>query len=386
MSLDKRIKRRIIGRRHDFFAVSQPGFETMSAKELAPLSETIEISGTVNGGVSFSGRLPDLYLASLHCRTAVRFLMRLARFKATNFQQLEKHVQTIPWELYLPAGDVPKFNVTAHHSRLYHSRAIAEHIGQCIAARWVEQGLPSARSKGQTLFVRLQDDEATLSLDCSGDPLYRRGLKTHSARAPLRETTAAGIFMLSGYRPGNPLLDPMCGSGTFSLEAAMITQKIPPGILRQFAFMQWPAFRPQQLAYMIKTANRNIRPADRTMIWASDSDGKTVDRMRNCIQQNELIDTVAVSRANFFDLRPASITPQKGMVVLNPPYGKRLSSKQETENRYQEIAAKLQTDFKGWQAALLVPGQGLANRLKLSLKPFHIRHGGLDLILLTGRI
>ena len=276
MSLDKRIKRRIIGRRHDFFAITLPGFERLCADELDAVSDTIGIGERVNGGVSFSGRLTDLYLASLHARIPVRFLMRLAGFKATNFQQLDKQIQRIDWELYLPAGLVPECRVTTHHSRLYHTGAVADRIARCIAAHWTKSGMDRSPSGGQCLYVRLEADTVTLSLDGSGDPLYQRGLKRHTAKAPLRETTAAGILLLAGFRPGVPLMDPMCGSGTFSLEAALMVKDIPPGFFRDFAFMAWPAFRPQQWAHMKRVAGRSARSPEIPAIRASDTDGRAI--------------------------------------------------------------------------------------------------------------
>lgn len=394
MSLEKRIKRHITGRRQDFFAITLPGFEQLCRSELAALSETLGVTAAVPGGISFSGRMADLYLAGLHAGTPVRLLMRLARSKATNFRQLERLAQKISWELYLPQGVLPEFQVTTHHSRLYHSVAIAEHIEACIAAHWSGLGFPPIREKGQTLYVRLDHDTATLSLDACGAPLFRRGLKPHAASAPLRETTAAGILRLAGYRPehhpGYPpkyqLLDPMCGSGTFSLEAALMAKAIPPGFYRDFAFMQWPAFRPQQWDHMKKTAGRNIRDLESPLIRASDIDSRAIDALRDGIARNHLDDAIALSDEDFFDLQPQGRPPENGLIVLNPPYGKRLPTRGETEKQYREIAAKLKADFRGWQAALLVPQWEVAVKLNLQLKPHRIQHGGLDLTLLTGRI
>lgn len=386
MSLEKRIKRHLIGRRHDYFAVTLPGFERLCADELTRLSETIRITRIATGGVSFSGRLTDAYRANLQVRTAGRLLMRLARFKATNFQQLEKQIQKIPWELYLPWGTLPVFHISTRRSRLYHSGAIAEHIGESISAQWSEQGATPARSENQALFIRLQDDEVTVSLDSSGAPLYRRGIKTHTARAPLRETTAAGILLSAGYRWDRPLVDPMCGAGTFSLEAAMMAKRIPPGLFRDFAFMQWPAFHPRQWAYLKRTASEKTKSFNRTVIWASDADGRTVAGLKDCVSDHGFEDAVFVYQADFFRLRPEKIGTQKGLVVLNPPYGHRLSAEGDVESAYQEITAKLKKDFKGWKAALLVPEEALAGRLGLSLKSVSLHHGGLKLTLLTGII
>ena len=386
MSLEKRIKRNVIGRRHEFFAVTLPGFQQLCADELAAVSDTFEAKEVIRGGVSFKGRLSDLYLAALHCRIPVRLLMRLARFKATNFGQLKGKTQEIPWELFLPEGVMPDCHVTAHQSRLYHTGAIADNIARGVTARWSELGVVSEPCQSQALFVRLESDAVTLSLDGCGAPLYQRGLKPHAAQAPLRETTAAGILSLAGFSPDNPLIDPMCGSGTFSLEAALMAKGVPPGSFRDFAFMQWPAFRPQQWAHLRKVAGQRVRRLERALIRASDADEKAVARLLDCTIRNRIDDAVSVSKEDFFDLQPRGRPPEKGLVVLNPPYGRRLKATGSVENQYREIGAKLTSDFKGWRVALLVPQKRLSRNLGLPLKPLPLQHGGLNLVLLFGRI
>lgn len=388
MGLEKRIKRHIVGRPHELFAVTLPGHEQLCADELDALSDTLQVTQILNGGVSFSGRLTDVYLANLYVRTAGRVLMRLGRFMATNFSQLESRTRKIAWELYLPSGILPELSVTTHHSRLYHTQAVAERIHQGIANRWSEFGIPPspAAIKDQTVFVRVLDDGVTLSLDSSGAPLYRRGLKTHKAHAPLRETMAAAILMMAGFRPDRPLVDPMCGSGTFSLEAALMARNIPPGFSRDFGFMHWPSFRPRQWAHLKKIAGQQIRRQAVPLIGASDSDASVCARLIKCLRRTDLKDAVTVSHKDFFSIQPEQTTAAPGLVVLNPPYGHRLLKQGDIEKRYKDICFKLKKDFKGWQVALLVPKAVSAKRLGLSLKPRPMDHGGIQLTLLAGKI
>lgn len=386
MNLEKRIKRHIVGGAHELFAVSLPGYEHISADELSALSDTVRVTEVVKGGVSFSGRLTDVYLANLHVRTAGRVLMRLERFNATNFNQLESRTRKIAWELYLPSGVIPELNVTTRHSRLYHTQAVAESIHVGIAARWSELGASLTPVKDQTLFVRLQDDGVTLSLDSSGAPLYRRGLKTHKAQAPLRETMAAVILKMADFQPGMPLVDPMCGSGTFSLEAALMAKNIPPGLSRDFGFMRWPAFRPQQWAHLKKMAGQQIRRQDTPLIWASDSDETACARLSDCLRRNNLEDAVTVSHKDFFSIQPEQTATTPGLIVLNPPFGQRLLKQRDTEKRYNEICSKLRNNFTGWRVALLVPKSVSTKRLGIPLKTTRMVHGGLKLTLLVGKI
>jgi putative N6-adenine-specific DNA methylase len=386
MNLEKRIKRHVIGSRLDFFAATLPGCEASCRLTLEGLSETISVQDTIRAGVMFSGRLTDLYLANLHLRTAGRVLMRVASFKATAFHQLEKKASAIAWSLYLPSGAIPRRQATAHHSRLHHSGAIEERIGRCIATHWEALGVAPAHDPGQCLFIRLQDDRVTLSLDSSGDNLYRRGVKTHGSRAPLRETTAAFVLTRSGYRPDRPLVDPMCGSGTFSLEAALMAKAIPAGFFRRFAFMQWPAFRERQWQYLKKNAARKIKRMERPLIWASDQDPAACADLSACAATSGLEDAIRVCCMDFFSLQAHRIDGPPGLIVLNPPYGRRLGTDAGVADFYRRIAIKLTHDFKHWRIALLVPGKHLARTLPLPAKAFALKHGGLNVALLTGMI
>lgn len=386
MNLEKQIKRHVIGPMHQFFAVVALGFEDFCRKEIAALSDTVRLGGTVAGGVEFHGRLIDLYRANLHLRTATRILMRLDTFKATHFSQLEKKTGSLPWMLYLPEGCVPACKVSAHHSRLYHTGAVAQRIARSISAYWSDQGIAPAENKDQALFVRLEQDAVTLSLDSSGAKLYQRGLKTHSGRAPLRETLAAGILQIAGFRPDRPLVDPMCGTGTFSLEAAMMAKHVAPGLQREFAFMHWPAFRPAQWRHLQKEAAREIRRVDRPLIWASDQDAAACTRLTQCMERNHLDDAVQVRCADFFSWRPDAVETNNGLIVLNPPYGLRFSDAENIGILYERIGDRLRTAYRGWKAALILPDRSMARRTRLSGKWHPLHHGGLPLILMTGRI
>ncbi|MBU1569456.1 MAG: hypothetical protein KKE00_02865, partial [Proteobacteria bacterium] len=260
-SLLKRIKRHVTGREKEFFAATSPGLESLCLYELKTFAETGNDFIETNGGVQFAGRITDCFSANLNLRTANRILMRIGEFKATNFMQLEKKLSDFPWELYLPADSRPDINTSTKQSRLYHKDAIAEIFAASIEKRFALNGFAQAAQDSsipQQIFVRADNDRFIVSIDSSGELLYRRGIKTHRATAPLRETTAAAILKISGYDGSEPLLDPMCGSGTFSLEAAMISQNIPAGWFRNFAFMNWPCFGPQRWAYIKRKAESGV--------------------------------------------------------------------------------------------------------------------------------
>jgi len=386
----KRIKRHVTGREKELFAATSPGLESLCLNELKTFAETGKEFIAMEGGVQFTGRITDCFSANLNLRTANRILMRIGEFKATNFMQLEKKLSDFPWELFLPANSRSGINTSTKQSRLYHKDAIAEIFSASIEKRFASNGIRNLSMDASTdreVFVRAENDRFIVSLDSSGELLYRRGIKTHRATAPLRETTAAAILAISGYDGNEPLLDPMCGSGTFSLEAAMILQNIPAGWFRNFAFMNWPCFAPKRWAYIKRKAESGVNQALSAHIFASDIDSRACDSLISCINRYDILKTtVEVEQKDFFDLSPCALTKEKGLVVINPPYGQRMGSRAESVKLFRAVCDKLKKDFSGWKVALIAPDITLLNSLPFTLKTQALRHGGLKIHLLYGRI
>ena len=224
------------------FAVSAPGLEPYTALELRQLDllpdesgkeliSTWQAPGTeddLSGGVAFEGNLRSVYLANLWLRSANRVLLRLGDFQAAAFSELRKKASRLPWEHYLTPGRAVSLRVTCHKSRLYHSDAVAERVAGAIGdrlgkpVRVVKFDEQAEQPKSQLILVRLVHDRCTISIDSSGALLHRRGYRLAIAKAPLRETLAAGLLIASGWQPASPLLDPFCGSGTIPIEAALL--------------------------------------------------------------------------------------------------------------------------------------------------------------------
>jgi putative N6-adenine-specific DNA methylase len=207
-ALFKRIKRHVIGREHTFFAATPPGFEPLCLQELLNLHPPVGNARLISGGVEFKGRLDDCYRANLCLHLPNRILMRISTFKSSNFRQLEKNVGDIPWELYLHPGSPVRVHVAARHCRLHHSGAISERVQKVIASRRLQikpdEKIQKIPPTGQNLFVRGAEDRFTVSIDSSGELLYKRGLKKHAGKAPLRETLAAAALRLAGYGRSQP--------------------------------------------------------------------------------------------------------------------------------------------------------------------------------------
>jgi len=389
-ALEKRIKRRVTGRDHPFFAVTLPGLETLCREELAALPEDVQHLKVEKGGVSFHARVHAGYAANLHLRTASRILMRIHRFRATAFGQMEKQVIDFPWELFLYSGQVFALKVTSSHSRLIHTDAIAQRFEKGIAQRLsAHPGLAApadSHPADQKIVVRGVDDRFTVSIDSSGAPLYKRGLKTSGGKAPLRETFAAAALALAGFTPHCVLTDPMCGSGTFSLEAALIASRIPPGWYRKFAFMGWPCYRPGRWKHLRRTAAKLITIPETPVIFASDSDLDAIERLKTIVAQSDLEPAIQVQHRDFFSLLPPDRGSVPGIITLNPPYGVRLKTEVPTDQLYAQIGRQLTTRFAAWNLALILPRPELRDLLPFKVNTLAFTHGGLNLFLATGQI
>jgi putative N6-adenine-specific DNA methylase len=389
-ALTKRIKRHVVGRTRTYFAATAPGFENVCFNELNRLELSGKAASVVSGGVEFQGQLQDCYIANLNLRSANRILMRIQTIFATHFSLLEKKLADIPWELYLRAGQLPAIHVTTKHCKLYHSQAISERLLAVIADRMKKNDFIAPDEKltlsTQKIYARGIDDRFTLSIDSSGEHLYKRGIKKHTGAAPLRETSAAAALMIAGYTGSEPLIDPMCGTGTFALEAALMAKNIPPGWFRKFAFMGWPSYRPKRWEYLKGQCQNVFINLKRPMIWASDADEATCSKLRECIAEFNLPDAVNVSHTNFFELLPADLTDQTGLITINPPYGRRLGSRAESQRLYKTICERLKQHYQGWNVVLIAPDKNQAKRIPFELQAYPVSHGGLKAVLMTGRI
>lgn len=382
-SLTKRIKRHVIGPPRSFFAATAPGLERVLLRDLLSLGLPLEGHRVIAGGVEFTGKIHCGYLANLGLRTADRVLMRVAAFRATNFRQLRRKAQEIPWELYLRPGATRRFSVSTNRSRLYHSGAIGSVMEECMEARLG----PPDQAEEALIFVRALEDRFTVSLDSSGVRLHKRGLKPHGHEAPLRETYAAAALLAAGYEGRMVLLDPMCGAGTFSLEAALMAGNIPPGWFRPFAFFHWPAFRPARWEYLRRESAKQFRPPPRRpRIFASDKSRQVCRRLQETLEGRELTSWIDVRMRDFFDPLPARLARRPGLVVLNPPFGRRLPLPDEGVRFFERICAKLATDFRGWRVAMILPRTQPLDALPFRARHFPFVHGGLEVMLVTGRL
>ena len=419
-NLEKRLKRQIHGKLHRFTAIVPLGFEATLVKELRHIGIAAENDSfdTDDGKVFFSAKITEAWKAVAHSRIANRVLMDIASFKAENFRELEKKAAEIPWELYLPChpgaeGDrihsdecaTPiSIHVTCKHSRLYHSDAVAERFynvingGSLPLVRTASLSTPSAgtprNAPQQHLYISLLDDRCTVSLDLAGEELYKRGHQRFVNDAPLKETIAAAMLFEAFEQVQSPitLIDPMAGSGTFSLEAADMTSGLIPGKCRDFALKHQPSFKETTWNYIIK--QEDVIAA--ITILTSDISDKAVEIIKHNIETSPLPKgSICPEKKDFFSYTPEEIaklrSESQAVIVLNPPYGKRLDA--NAPKLYADIGKKL-SEFKGYVVAILAPkGACTENLLKncpvLSLpstKVIKTSHGGISLNCFVGKI
>lgn len=378
------------------FAVTAPGLEPFAAQELRKLNAA-GISPTI-GGVEFRGSRSDLYRANLRLRTASRILVRLGEFCAAAFSELRQKAGRLPWENFLAPGQPVALKVTCRKSRLYHSGAVAERIAGAIEDRlgrgvtWEkgdDQPETTRRNfpaQAQLIVIRLAHDQCAISVDASGALLHHRGYRLATAKAPLRETLAAGMLLASGWDAVSPLLDPFCGSGTIPIEAALLAKNIAPGRTRRFAFMYWPDYDPALWESLTKIGARGGRPAESLLppILASDRDAGAVEAAQANAARAGVADAIQFSCRAVSAVQPP---PGPGWVVTNPPYGTRLGGSQDLRNLYAQFGHVMRAKCSGWRVAMLSGGAQLARSVGLDFddaQSVRLVNGGLKVRLMMG--
>jgi putative N6-adenine-specific DNA methylase len=378
--LEKRIKRRITARAHPFYAACSPGFKQVCHDEMLAHGFSNEQLTVTTGGIEFTARPEQVMLANLNLRSPTRILMRVAQFRATSFDHLEKKTANIDWEIYLKKNARIGIRVTTRKSRLYHSDAIAQRVKQIIRTHLAAvETIKAAPDTVHTLFIRAENDRFTLSIDTSGDPLFKRGIKKQITPAPLRENIAAAMLYWAGLGAGDVLIDPMCGSGTFSLEAAMIKSGTPPGLYRPFAFEFLPGFSRKTFNHLKKNALSQQLTCNNHEIFASDIDQNAVSAIKKNIGTYDFARMIDVQNTDFFSLNPERLcNSQKGVIVLNPPYGRRLEFEMSCTAFLDQVRLKLLADFKGWRLAIILPSKKEFSLLGLKLMTQPVFHGGTN--------
>jgi putative N6-adenine-specific DNA methylase len=335
-----------------FFSPCPRGLEPVLAEELVTLGAAA-ITPT-HGGVGFSGDWAVCYRANLESRLATRVMWRLGEGRYQSEEDIYRLAYGVTWAKWFTPDDTIRIYVTAKQSPLKSLEFVTLRIKDavCDHFRTVTGKRPSVDTANPAVRIHafLTRDRVTLYLDTSGEPLYKRGFKPAAVEAPLKENLAAGILRLSGWRPDEVLLDPMCGSGTFLIEAAQIALGIAPGLGRDFAFERFRHLDRAVWAAVRKEAEGRRQPPRRLKIYGSDIVGEQVRRTRVNLQAAGLAECVMLDRADFLQLEPPS---GEGVLVTNPPYGVRIGEAEELAALYPQFGDALKRRWSGWRCYVL---------------------------------
>jgi 23S rRNA (guanine2445-N2)-methyltransferase len=348
-----------------FFAPCPRGLESALIDELTQFCVTSP--QPAQGGVQFQGNWNTCYRANLESRIASRILWQIAKQTYRNETDIYDITHAIPWHEWFSTNNTIRVNLTAIKSPLrsldYTTLKIKDAI--CDKFRDITGHRPSVNTAQPDIRIHgfLDAKKFTLYLDTSGEALFKRGLRKKAGEAPLRENLAAGILRLTGWRPDVPLLDPMCGSGTFLLEAAQIALNIAPGLERHFAFEKFNDFDQTQWQRLKQNAIAAQLPRIARPIYGSDLYGDALTDAQINLSAAGLAETVKLKQANILEISPPA---SNGILVVNPPYGVRIGEQQTMMELYPKIGDLLKKKFSGWHAFILSADPALPKLIRLS--------------------
>ncbi|MCC7483756.1 MAG: class I SAM-dependent RNA methyltransferase [Burkholderiales bacterium] len=349
-----------------FFATCPRGLEPVLAAELAALGAR-EVSA-VDGGAAFKGDFALCYAANLESRLASRILWRIGRSPYRDEHDLRHAARALPWPRHFDVRRTLRVDTAAIRSPVKSLDFVTLRVKDAVCDAFraahgrrpdVATGSPEVR-----IHVFLTRDEATFYLDTSGEPLFRRGWRALRGEAPLRENLAAGILQLARWAPPVPLFDPMCGSGTFLVEAAMMALDIAPGLGRAFGFEKLENFDAAAWRESRERARARCRPVAPLAIYGSDHSGTALGLARGNLDAAGVAGAVTLKQMSMLDASPPCREP--GVLVMNPPYGERTGSERELAAFYPRLGDLLKQRFAGWTACIFTADLRLPKLIRLT--------------------
>lgn len=357
----------------EIFMACAPGLESALCEEVR--HKGFKQPKAVPGGVVTRGGWPEVWRANLWIRGASRVLARIDTFRVPHLAQLESLARQVRWGDVLRKDMTFRVDVTCSKSRIYHSGAAAERIETAIRETL---GAACAEDAAVHVMARIDHDMCTISVDTSGDLLHKRGYKQAVNQAPMRETMASLFLLKCGYNGSEPVVDPMCGSGTFVIEAAEIASRLNPGRLRHFAFENFANFDPAAWQLMRAVKSARIPPA---RFYGSDRDAGAIKMSQENAERAGVAASTEFRHSPISDLRPPE--GPAGLVIVNPPYGTRIGDKQTLLPLYRALGHTLTSRFSGWRIGLVTSESWLAEATGLPFLPAEVpvQHGGLRVTL-----
>ena len=364
------------------FVSCAPGLEPMLLREIQEMDPTLSAK-LVTGGVEFSASLEQVYQANLHLGLAIRVLVRVGTFKVSRFDKLVKKVSSLPLREWLPPVTALDVRAKCSKSKLYHSQAVAERVAEGLASQITIDATSKRVSRVQVRIVR---DLCTISIDTSGEALHRRGYRLATGKAPLREDLSRALLIASGWKPGMSLIDPMSGSGTLVIEAALMSAGRAPGALREFAFQQATGFDNRLFDQLCSGLSAGEAPAIPTLL-GSDRDPQAksfsaANAQRAGVENWVNFEQAELSRSPHFELKHSS----QGAIVTNPPYGKRTGRASTLKALYQSLGHSTQRVPDSWRFGLVATSPKLAYATEVPLKSeLRTRNGSLSVVYFSKR-
>lgn len=359
----------------NFVATTFFGLEDILAREIEEKGG--EEIRKYRRAVSFRGGISLMYKMNFTLRTAVRILWKVKHIKLKSEKDLYNGVYSVPWEDLFSPGKSIAVQSAVNSSFYNNSHFVALKVKDAIVDRFRDKKgrRPDVDIENPDVLinVHIHESNVDISLDSSGEPLFKRGYRISGYQAPLNEVLAAGMIKMTGWNGDSDFIDPMCGSGTLSTEAAMIAKNIPPQILRKsFAFSNWLNY--DEVLFRRMVENNMVSKEFNHRIIASDISAEAVSITRNNIEKALLEDIIDVRKADFFDTRPSG---SEGLILINPPYGERISVARLSEF-YKKIGDHLKQNYQGYNAWVL--SSNLEALKQFGLKP------GKKIDLLNGKI
>ena len=328
------------------------GLEAVLKREIYDLG--YEITKVEDGRVTFEGDEEAICRANIFLRTAERVMIQVGRFKATTFEELFQGIKNLPWEEYIPEdGKFWVKKASSINSKLFSpcdiqsiaKKAMVERMKQKYHKEWFKED-----GAAYPVRIFLLKDEVTVALDTSGDSLHKRGYRTMTSKAPLTETLAASLIMLTPWRKDRILVDPFCGSGTFPIEAAMIAANVAPGMNRDFTAEEWTNLIDRKLWYeCVKEAEDMIDTTVKVDIQGYDIDGDVIKAARENAKRAGVEHMIHFQQRAVADL---SHPKKYGFIITNPPYGERLEDKADLPELYTQIGQAYQR-LDSWSMFLI---------------------------------
>jgi putative N6-adenine-specific DNA methylase len=349
----------------EFFAPCPRGLEALLRTDLETMGA--QNLRATDGGVEFSGDWPLCYRVNLESRLASRVLWRVANTRYRSEQDVYKTVFDLQWQRWFDVTNTIRVNTTAIRCPLKSLEFITLLVKDAVCDRFREHC--NERPSVDTLepdvriHVFIEDDKLMLYLDTSGDALFKRGVRQYTNIAPLRENLAAGILRMTGWKPDTPLVDPMCGSGTFLIEAAQMSLNIQPGIARRFAFEKLKNFDAKKWQQMREQAIAAQLPPKPLELYGSDLYGDALRTASRNLQEAGLAECVELKQANVLEVSPPA---EHGILVANLPYGERMGELDELAELYPKLGDALKKKFGGWTAYLFTADRAILKLMRLS--------------------